>query len=54
MIERVISEEHGFDAINQELKQALVEAIGRLGALSTDELLSHRYEKFRRIGGVQA
>ena len=54
VIERVISEEHGFDAINQELKQALVEAIGRLGALSTDELLSHRYEKFRRIGGVQA
>ncbi len=54
VIERVISEERGFDAVNQELKQALAEAIARYGALSTEELLSHRYEKFRRIGGVQA
>lgn len=54
VVERVISEERGFEAICQELKDALKEAAARYGALSQQELLSHRYEKFRRIGGVQA
>lgn len=51
VIERIISESGGHDAVNSALRQALKETLGRLCALDTDELLKSRYDKFRRIGG---
>ena len=53
VVERVISEKNGFDAANAEIKSALIETIARLKACSIDQLLSSRYEKFRRIGRPQ-
>ena len=51
VIERIIGESGGSEAINSALKQALSETLARLTALSDEELLKGRYDKFRRIGG---
>ena len=51
VIERIIGESGGSDAINSALRQALSETLARLTALSDEELLKGRYDKFRRIGG---
>ncbi len=53
VVERVISETGGFDAVNAALKSQLAESIAQYSAMSSDELLAHRYEKFRKIGGGQ-
>lgn len=53
VVERVISETGGFDAVNVALKSQLAESIAQYSAMSSDELLAHRYEKFRKIGGGQ-
>ena len=53
VVERVISETGGLDAVNAALKSQLAESIAQYSAMSCDELLAHRYEKFRKIGGGQ-
>lgn len=53
VVERVISETGGFDTVNAALKSQLAESIAQYSAMSSDELLAHRYEKFRKIGGGQ-
>ena len=51
VIERIIGESGGSEAINSALKQALSETLARLTALSDEEPLKGRYDKFRRIVG---
>ena len=53
VIERVFSEpEPGADfaSVYAELKQALKERLAHYGSLDAQQLLDHRYEKFRKIG----
>ena len=53
VIERIFSEpEPGADfaPVYAELKQALKERLAHYCALDTQQLLDHRYEKFRKIG----
>lgn len=53
IIERVIPEPEDFDTIYAGLGAQISETLGRLSALSADELLERRYLRFRRIGGGQ-
>lgn len=51
IIEKIIPEHGKTDReICSELKHFLLTEIDRLSKMSKDELLAHRYEKFRRIG----
>ena len=53
VIERVFPEPtpgEDFSSLYQQLKQSLIESLKRYRALSIQELLEHRYEKFRKIG----
>lgn len=53
VIERVFPEPtpgEDFSPLYQQLKQSLIESLKRYRALSIQELLEHRYEKFRKIG----
>ncbi len=48
VVERVISEENGPEGVYEQLKEAFSEALPALSALSTEELLQKRYERFRK------
>ena len=54
VIERIFSEQQGFDRVYSDLKLALVAAFKEYDALSGETLAAMRYEKFRNIGRVQA
>ncbi|NLK17878.1 MAG: acetyl-CoA carboxylase carboxyltransferase subunit alpha [Clostridiales bacterium] len=50
VVDRVFSEDKDFDALCEEIKGALLEAVREKAALPKEELLDRRYQKFRRIG----
>jgi len=58
MIDWVIDEPLGgahrdVDAMSQSLKKALIESLARLDTLSSDELISNRYQKFMQFGNFK-
>ena len=52
MVERVFSEEDGFDAVYAALHVALTETLSRLCAMPKDTLTQARYHRFRKFGGL--
>ena len=50
VIEQIFSEKQGFDALYVELKKAMCDALQTYAALPVEQLLAHRYEKYRKIG----
>ena len=52
VIERVISEEGGFDLVFPRLRDEMFSLISLLLALPQDTLLQNRYRRFRNMGGT--
>lgn len=52
VIDRIVPEGLGFSKTCAFLKIQLIRTLNRNRALGTEELLNHRYERFRRIGTV--
>ena len=50
VIERIISEENGFEAVYKELNQEMTKKLKELKALPVETLTDNRYNRFRRIG----
>lgn len=50
VVDRIFAEDKDFESLCEEIKGALLGAIKEKAALPADQLLSIRYEKFRRIG----
>ncbi len=50
VIERIISEQQGFDSVYQELKILLEETIDKNSNISLEKLLNNRYDRFRKMG----
>ena len=53
VVERVFSEDGGWDQVYADLRAALGGALARYGSLDAVALLDHRYQKFRRIGRME-
>ena len=51
VIERVFSEEKGFENLYGQLKTALCQTLSALQKKDISSLLNDRYRKFRKIGG---
>ena len=51
VIEKIIGEEGGLEAICDELKRGFLQAIDESRALGTEGMLEARYAKYRKIGG---
>lgn len=51
VIERIISEQEGVDAMCAELKAGFLQAIGECREMSVSDMLNARYAKYRKIGG---
>lgn len=49
VVERVISEEEGFEAAYTQIRKGLMHLLPELMKLSDDELLQKRYERFRKF-----
>lgn len=54
VIERIISEEDGFDTIYPSLRDELYSHLTKMESLPLDDLLENRYQRFRKIGGTPA
>ena len=52
VVERVISEEEGFDAAYRSLRDQLDAELNRRMQMDVQSLLCARYERFRKIGGL--
>ena len=53
IVERVFSEEGGnFDKVQKHLRAALMDELKTLSAKTSAELTKERYQRFRRMGGV--
>ena len=50
VIERIISEENGFEAVYKELNQEMTKKLKELKSLPVETLTDNRYNRFRRIG----
>ncbi|NLT58702.1 MAG: acetyl-CoA carboxylase carboxyltransferase subunit alpha [Clostridiales bacterium] len=50
VIEQIIPEGKGFEAVYQRLRASLPQTLRRLCALPVPQLLDQRYQRFRRIG----
>ncbi len=53
VIERIIDEQRGFDAMAAQLQDDMYVHISAMLRLSREELLENRYQRFRKIGGAQ-
>ena len=52
VIERIFDEKQGYEALFVELKNALAESVEKYEAMPLEELLDHRYAKYRKIGRI--
>lgn len=50
VVDKIISEEEGFDRVMKGLSTSLHEAIKNLQKIPTEELLEKRYQRFRKFG----
>ncbi|MDP4110405.1 MAG: acetyl-CoA carboxylase carboxyl transferase subunit alpha, partial [Bacillota bacterium] len=50
VIEKILPEKDGFNKLCAAIKKELLASFGEKLALSSDELLERRYQKFRKIG----
>ena len=54
VIERIIKEQDGFDAVFSNLRQEMYLHLTRMLSLPLTELSENRYQRFRKIGGTPA
>ena len=51
IIERIIGEQNGFDAICAELKAGFIDTVAECNKIGIQNMLDARYAKYRKIGG---
>lgn len=53
VIDKIIKEQEEFENVYIKLKESLIKYLSELNKLKTDELIEDRYQKYKKIGGIE-